>query len=127
MDADEGGATTPAVIEAQQVWRNPIISPICASVRSSFVGSICICTRFPRVLGLVLGNSCNIDCRHCYQAKNGDNLLKPAAIGDELRREFRAFYPYLSTLRVQGGEAFAYPGFAALIEDVGENGPAAHP
>ena len=74
----------------------------------------------PRVLGLVLGNACNIDCPHCYQAKNGDNLLKPAAIGDELRREFRAFYPCLSTLRVQGGEAFAYPGFAALIEDVGD-------
>ena len=74
----------------------------------------------PRVLGLVLGNGCNIDCPHCYQAKNGDNLLKAAAIGDELRREFRAFYPYLSTLRVQGGEAFAYPDFAALIEDVGD-------
>jgi MoaA/NifB/PqqE/SkfB family radical SAM enzyme len=72
----------------------------------------------PRILGLVLGNGCNIDCPHCYQAKNGDNLLKPAAIGDELRREFRAFYPCLSTLRLQGGEAFAYPGFAALIEDV---------
>jgi MoaA/NifB/PqqE/SkfB family radical SAM enzyme len=72
----------------------------------------------PRILGLVLANGCNIDCPHCYQAKNGDNLLKPKSIGDELRREFRAFYPYLSTLRVQGGEAFAYPGFADLTEDV---------
>jgi len=73
---------------------------------------------FPRFLGLVLGNSCNIDCPHCYQAKNGDNLLKPSDIGEELRREFQAFYPYLSTLRVQGGEAFAFSGFADLIEDV---------
>ena len=72
----------------------------------------------PRCLGLVLGNACNIDCPHCYQAKNGDNLLKPAEIGRELRREFMALYPYLNTLRVQGGEAFAYPGFAALIDDV---------
>ncbi len=74
----------------------------------------------PRNLGLVLANGCNIDCPHCYQAKNDDNLLKPESIGDELRREFRAFYPYLSTLRVQGGEAFAYPGFAAMIEEVGD-------
>ena len=72
----------------------------------------------PRILGLVLGNACNIDCPHCYQAKNGDNLLKPAEIAIELRREFQAFYPFISTLRVQGGEAFAYAGFADLIEDV---------
>jgi MoaA/NifB/PqqE/SkfB family radical SAM enzyme len=72
----------------------------------------------PRNLGLVLGNACNIDCPHCYQAKNGDNLLKPAEIAIELRREFQAFYPFVSTLRVQGGEAFAYSGFADLIEDV---------
>jgi MoaA/NifB/PqqE/SkfB family radical SAM enzyme len=72
----------------------------------------------PRCLGLVLGNGCNIDCPHCYQAKNGDNLLKPAGIGREFRREFAGFYPYLSTLRIQGGEAFAFAGFAELIEDV---------
>ncbi len=24
----------------------------------------------PRCLSLVLGNACNIDCIHCYQAKN---------------------------------------------------------
>jgi MoaA/NifB/PqqE/SkfB family radical SAM enzyme len=29
-----------------------------------------------------------------------------------------ALYPCLATLRVQGGEAFAYPGFRELIEDV---------
>ena len=72
----------------------------------------------PRCLGLVLGNGCNIDCPHCYQAKNGDNLLKPPAIGRELRREFAGFYPHLATLRIQGGEAFAFPGFRELIEDV---------
>ncbi len=72
----------------------------------------------PRCLGLVLGNACNICCPHCYQSKNGDNLLKPAGIGRELRREFRGLYPHLATLRVQGGEVFAYAGFRELLEDV---------
>src|ERR1035441_4430121 len=54
----------------------------------------------PRFLGLVLGNRCNIDCPHCYQSKNGDNLLKPAEISQDLRREFQAFFLFLSTLRV---------------------------
>ena len=72
----------------------------------------------PRMLGLVLGNACNIDCPHCYQEKNGDNLLRPADIGQQLRREFLSFYPYLATLRIQGGEALAYSGFRELVEDV---------
>lgn len=72
----------------------------------------------PRVLGLVLGNTCNIDCPHCYQDKNGDNLLRPADIGRELRQEFLSLYSYLSTLRIQGGEAIAYRGFRDLVEDV---------
>jgi MoaA/NifB/PqqE/SkfB family radical SAM enzyme len=74
----------------------------------------------PRCLGLVLGNACNISCPHCYQAKNGDNLLRPAAIGEELRRELMAFYPYASTLRIQGGEVFAIRGFRELIDDVAQ-------
>jgi MoaA/NifB/PqqE/SkfB family radical SAM enzyme len=73
---------------------------------------------WPRCLGLVLGNGCNIDCPHCYQSKNGDNLLKPPEIGRELRREFIGLYPYLSTLRIQGGEALTYAGFRELIDDV---------
>jgi sulfatase maturation enzyme AslB (radical SAM superfamily) len=72
----------------------------------------------PRMLGLVLGNACNIDCPHCYQEKNGDNLLRPADIGHQLRREFLSLYPYLATLQVQGGEALAYRGFRELVEDV---------
>jgi MoaA/NifB/PqqE/SkfB family radical SAM enzyme len=72
----------------------------------------------PRCLGLVLGNACNIYCPHCYQSKNGDSLLKPAEIGRELRREFVGLYPYLSTLRVQGGETFAFSGFRDLVDDV---------
>jgi len=72
----------------------------------------------PRFLGLVLGNACNIDCPHCYQAKNGDNLLKPPEIAHQLRKEFMGIYPYLSTLRVQGGEALAYQGFRELVDDV---------
>lgn len=71
----------------------------------------------PRCLGLVIGNGCNIDCVHCYQAKNGDNLLRPPEVGRALRREFEAFYPYLTTLRLQGGEVFALRGFAELLED----------
>jgi MoaA/NifB/PqqE/SkfB family radical SAM enzyme len=72
----------------------------------------------PRCLGLVLGNACNIDCIHCYQAKNGDNLLRPSEIAGELRRELMGFYPYVSTLRIQGGEVFAIRGFSELIDDV---------
>ncbi|MGJ5814640.1 radical SAM protein [Paludibaculum fermentans] len=72
----------------------------------------------PRCLGLVLGNACNIDCIHCYQSKNGANLLRPAEIGIQLRRELMAFYPYLSTLRIQGGEVLAMRGFRELVDDV---------
>ena len=72
----------------------------------------------PRCLALVLSNHCNIGCIHCYQAKNSDNLLEPRKIGAELRREFAAFYPFLSTLRLQGGELFAIPGFSELLDDV---------
>ena len=82
-----------------------------------FEQHIYLCSQ-PRCLGLVLGNACNIYCPHCYQSKNGDNLLKPAGIGRELRREFRGLYPHLATLRIQGGEAFAYAGFRELLEDV---------
>jgi MoaA/NifB/PqqE/SkfB family radical SAM enzyme len=76
-----------------------------------------LCSR-PRCLGLVLGNACNIDCIHCYQAKNGEALLRSAEIAAELRRELMAFYPYASTLRIQGGEPFAIRGFRELIDDV---------
>jgi MoaA/NifB/PqqE/SkfB family radical SAM enzyme len=72
----------------------------------------------PRFLGLVLGNACNIDCRHCYQEKNADNLLGPREIGGELRHEFLSLCPYLTGLRVQGGEALAYRGFRDLVEDL---------
>jgi MoaA/NifB/PqqE/SkfB family radical SAM enzyme len=45
-------------------------------------------------------------------------LLRPPGVARELRRELMAFYPYLSTLRIQGGEVFAIRGFRELIEDV---------
>ncbi len=72
----------------------------------------------PRCLGIVLGNACNIDCVHCYQSKNGDNLLRPPEIASALRRELTTLYPYVSTLRLQGGELFAIRGFQELVEDV---------
>ena len=72
----------------------------------------------PRCLGVVLGNACNLNCIHCYQSKSGANLLRPVEIGKRLRAEFRALYPYLSTLRVQGGEVFALAGFDELLEDL---------
>lgn len=72
----------------------------------------------PRYATIVLGNGCNIDCRHCYQFKNGDNLLRDPQIGIDLRRELTAFYPYLSTLRIQGGEVFALRGFEQLLDDI---------
>lgn len=73
---------------------------------------------FPRCVGIVLGNGCNIKCPHCYQAKNGDNLLKDRSIGPELRRELTSLYPFASTLRMQGGELFVLPGFRELCEDL---------
>ena len=72
----------------------------------------------PRCLGLVLGNSCNLNCIHCYQARNGDTLFSPSEIAIELRRELMAFYPYAATLRVQGGEVLAIRGFRELVDDV---------
>ncbi|MCV6637890.1 radical SAM protein [Candidatus Albibeggiatoa sp. nov. NOAA] len=72
----------------------------------------------PTYLTIVLGNGCNIDCLHCYQVKNGDNLLRDPEIGTTLRRELSAFYPFLTTLRIQGGEIFALKGFKELVADV---------
>ena len=72
----------------------------------------------PRYLGLVLSNKCNIGCIHCYQPKNNDDLLQPESIGKELRREFIGLYPYLSTLRMQGGELFILPGFSQILDDI---------
>jgi MoaA/NifB/PqqE/SkfB family radical SAM enzyme len=72
----------------------------------------------PRYMTIVLGNGCNIDCPHCYQVKNGDNLLRNSEIGMELRREFMGIYPYLETLRIQGGEVFALKGFRELLDDI---------
>lgn len=73
----------------------------------------------PRYLTIVIGDRCNIECPHCYQLKTGDNLLRDPEISPVLRREFSALYPYLSTLRLQGGEVFAIRGFRELVEDVG--------
>lgn len=73
----------------------------------------------PSYLTVVMGNGCNIDCRHCYQWKNRDNLFRDAQLGADLRRELTAFYPYLSTLRIQGGEVFALRGFEDLLDDIG--------
>ncbi len=72
----------------------------------------------PRYLSVVIGTRCNIDCPYCYQAKTGDSLLAREPFGDQLRRELAAFYPYLSTLRIGGGEVFLIPGFEELVEEV---------
>ena len=37
-----------------------------------------------------------------------------------MRRELIAFYPYVSTLRIQGGEVFAIRGFRELLDDVAQ-------
>lgn len=66
-------------------------------------------TSMPRYLSVVLGTRCNINCAYCYQAKTGEELLSSKSFGDHLRRELAAFYPYLSTLRVGGGEVFLLP------------------
>ena len=68
----------------------------------------------PRYMTIVIGNACNINCRHCYQVKNGDHLFENPEIKSQLRREFLSMYPYLSTLRLQGGEPFFIKGFREL-------------
>ncbi|HSW51371.1 MAG TPA: radical SAM protein [Bryobacteraceae bacterium] len=78
---------------------------------------VCLHAR-PRCLGLVLGNHCNLNCIHCYQAKNGESLLNVPEIAEKLRRELRTLYPYVSTLRLLGGEVLAMRGFGDLIDDV---------
>ncbi|MFB3776969.1 MAG: radical SAM protein [Bryobacteraceae bacterium] len=72
----------------------------------------------PRCLGLVLGNQCNLNCIHCYQAKNGESLFAIPEVAERLRRELRALYPYVATLRILGGEVFAIRGFGDLVDDV---------
>jgi len=72
----------------------------------------------PRYMTIVIGNKCNINCRHCYQVKNGDSIFENPKIESHLRREFLSMYPYLSTLRLQGGEPFFIKGFKELVDDV---------
>jgi MoaA/NifB/PqqE/SkfB family radical SAM enzyme len=69
----------------------------------------------PRCLGMVLGNACNLRCIHCYQPHDGAQLL---AMAPELRDEMKGLYPYLSTLRLQGGEVLAMKEFGDLVEDL---------
>lgn len=75
-------------------------------------------TSMPRYLSVVLGTRCNINCPYCYQAKTGEELLAPECFGENLRRELAAFYPYLSTLRIGGGEVFLISGFEELVAEV---------
>jgi len=105
-------APQPAGGELRTLEANLRLSQSEYFLRRSYLRSM------PRMLGLVLGNACNLDCPHCYQEKNGDNLLHPVQIGQQFRRELLSLYPYLSTLRVQGGEVLAYRGFREIVEDV---------
>lgn len=72
----------------------------------------------PRQVTIVLGNRCNLNCRHCFQVKNDDALLQKPEFALALRREFTGLYPYLSTVRFLGGEVFMLPGFRELIDEV---------
>lgn len=102
-----GNGTVDALHKA-----NARLSDVEYSLRRLYLQSM------PRYLTIAIGDGCNIDCPHCYQPKTGDNLLRDSEIGPALRREFSALYPYLSTLRLLGGEVFAIRGFRELIEDV---------
>ena len=72
----------------------------------------------PLYLSVVLGTSCNLDCPFCYQVRTDENLLGSDPFGIHLRRELTAFYPYLSTLRIGGGEVFVIPGFGELVDEI---------
>jgi MoaA/NifB/PqqE/SkfB family radical SAM enzyme len=107
-DQQGGNGTLAALHEA-----NARLSEVEYSLQRLYLHSM------PRYLTIVISDRCNIDCPHCYQSKTGDNLLQDPEISPALRREFSALYPYLSTLRIQGGEVFAIRGFRELVEDVG--------
>lgn len=107
-DVHRGNGTLGALHEA-----NARLSEVEYSLQRLYLHSM------PRYLTIVISDRCNIDCPHCYQSKTGDNLLQDCEISPVLRREFSALYPYLSTLRLQGGEVFAIRGFRELVEDVG--------
>jgi MoaA/NifB/PqqE/SkfB family radical SAM enzyme len=75
-------------------------------------------TSMPLYLSVVLGTACNIDCAYCYQTRTSENLLTSDPFGIALRRELSAFYPYLSTLRIGGGEVFVISGFEELVDEI---------
>ena len=105
-------ATTLEAIEEQVYRTNTSLNQTEYELQHIYLRSM------PRSMTVVLGNACNIYCPHCYQSKNGDHLLRHPEIGQELRREFIGMYPYLSTLRLQGGEVFALQGFKEMLEDI---------
>jgi MoaA/NifB/PqqE/SkfB family radical SAM enzyme len=106
-DVHRGNGALGALHEA-----NARLSEVEYSLQRLYLNSM------PRYLTIVISDRCNIDCPHCYQSKTGDNLLQDPEISPVLRREFSALYPYLSTLKVQGGEVFAIRGFRELVEEV---------
>ncbi len=71
----------------------------------------------PLYLTVALGTACNINCPYCYQIRSDENLLEPKPFGAGLRGEVAAFYPFLSTLRVMGGEVFIIPGFEEFVDE----------
>lgn len=72
----------------------------------------------PRYLSIVIGTRCNLGCPYCYQVKSDEDLLAPQFFGVRLMRELAAFYPFLSTLRIQGGEVFLFPKFEEFVAEV---------
>jgi len=86
--------------------------------RAEFARRRIVLESMPRYLSVVIGTRCNINCPYCYQEKTGDELLGSGHFGDHLRRELAAFYPYLSTFRIGGGEVFLIPGFEELVAEV---------
>ena len=69
----------------------------------------------PVTLDVTLTSECNLRCRMCCVRK------KSWEVSRKTLDEVRELFPYISCTTWQGGEAFLYPGFRRLLDEIHEN------
>ena len=85
---------------------------------------------YPSLIELELSNQCNLECIMCSGTlssgirKNRDKLPPlPQIYTDKFRQELKEFIPYLTELRINGGEPFAQKIVLDICEDIAELNP----